>query len=167
MAVAVERIRPEQWRQLRAVRLAALADSPGAFLRTLAEEAAYPDDEWQRRASERAVGDDGASFLAFVDREPAGVVGGYRRPEEPSTVELVAMWSDPRHRRAGVGRALVDAVVAWAHAGGADRVVLWVMRGNDAARTFYESVGFTCTDDIIPMPDDPCREEQRMVLRLS
>ena len=164
MAVVVERITPERWQDLRTVRLAALADSPGAFLRTLAEEEAYPDDEWQRRASDRAAGDDGTTFLAAVDGELAGVVGAHRLPHDPTTVELVAMWSDPRHRRAGVGRALVDAVVAWAHG---DRVVLWVMRGNDGARAFYERLGFELTDEIVPLPDDPCREEQRMVLRLS
>ena len=164
MAVVVERITPDRWQELRAVRLAALADSPGAFLRTLAEEEAYPDEEWQGRARQRADGDDGATFLASVGDEVAGIVGAHRLPHEPSTVELVAMWSDPRHRRAGVGRALVDAVVDWAKG---DRVVLWVMRGNDGARAFYERVGFEVTDEIVPLPDDPCREEQRMVLRVS
>lgn len=164
MAVVVERITPERWRELRAVRLAALADAPGAFLRTLAEEEAYPDEEWQRRAADRSVGDDGATFLASVGGSPAGIVGAHRLADDPSTVELVAMWSAPDHRREGIGAALVDAVVAWARTG---RVVLWVVRGNDRAQAFYESVGFETTDEIIPIPDDPCREEQRMVLRLS
>ena len=164
MAVVVERVTADRWQDMRAVRLAALADSPGAFLRTLAEEEAYPDEEWQRRAAERAVGDDGVTFLASVDGELAGIVGAHRVPHEPTTIELVAMWSDPRHRRAGVGRALVDAVVEWASG---ERVVLWVMRGNDGARVFYERVGFELTDEIVPLPDDPCREEQRMVRALS
>ena len=164
MAVVVERITPDRWRELKAVRLAALAESPGAFLRTLAEEVAYPDEEWQRRATERAEGDDGASFLAYVDGEPAGIVGAYRPPHDSTAVELVAMWSDPRHRRAGVGRALVHAVVEWANG---DRVVLWVMRGNDGARAFYERIGFEATEEVNALPDDPCREEQRMVLRVS
>jgi GNAT superfamily N-acetyltransferase len=167
MGVVVERIRAEQWRDLRTVRLRALADTPDAFLRTLVEEEAYPEEEWQRRASERASGDDGVTFLAEVDGEPAGIVGGHRRPEDPSTVELVAMWSAPEHRGGGVGRALVDAVVGWAAAAGAVRVVLWVVRGNDGARAFYERVGFRMTDEIIPLPGDPCREEQRMVLDLG
>ena len=167
MAVTVERIRPDRWRDLRTVRLRALADTPDAFLRTLAEEEAYPDEEWQQRASERAVGDDGTTFLAFVDGEVAGVVGGFKRPEDGSTAELVAMWTAPEHRRTGVGRALVDAVAAWARDGGAARLVLWVVRGNDRALAFYEALGFHLTDEIIPLPNDPCREEQRMVLDLA
>jgi GNAT superfamily N-acetyltransferase len=155
--VNVERVRPEQWRALRDVRLRALADSPGAFLRTYEEEAALPDEEWQQRAADRT------SFLAWVDGEPAGIVGAFEAIEHDATVELVAMWSAPEHRRRGVGRALVEAVVAWAEERGAARVVLWVMRGNDGARAFYESVGFRATDEIAALPDDPCREEQRMV----
>ena len=167
MAVVVERITPERWQDLRRIRLTALADAPGAFLRTHDEEQAYPAQEWQRRAADRAVGDEGTTFLAFVDGEAAGIVGAFRWGHDPETVELVSMWTAPPHRRAGVGRALVDAVVGWAREGGASKVVLWVVRGNDRALAFYGSVGFELTDEIIPLPNDPCREEQRMVLRLS
>lgn len=157
----VERVGPAHWQALREVRLRALADSPGAFLRTYDEEAALPDDEWQRRAEERVT------FLAWVDGEPAGMVGAHVPPDVDDAVELVAMWSAPEHRRRGVGRALVEAVVGWARSTGAGRVVLWVMRGNDAARVFYESVGFRLTDELIPVPTDPCAEEQRMVVDLT
>ena len=157
----VEHVRPEQWQALRDVRLRALADSPGAFLRTYDEEVALPDEEWQQRAAGRT------SFLAWVDGEPAGIVGAFESPEHDATVELVAMWSAPEHRRRGVGRALVEAVVEAARAAGASRVVLWVMRGNDGARVFYESVGFRATDELVASPRDPCREEQRMVLALD
>ena len=156
----VEHVQPEQWRALRDVRLRALVDSPGAFLRTYDEVAALPDEEWRRRAAESTT------FLAWVDGEPAGIVGAFESPEHDATVELVAMWSAPEHRRRGVGRALGDAVIEWAAAAGAARVVLWVMRGNDGARAFYESVGFRPTDELLAPADDPCREEQRMVLDL-
>jgi GNAT superfamily N-acetyltransferase len=158
--VKVERVRAEQWRALRDARLRALADAPGAFLRAYDEEAALPDEEWQQRAAERT------SFLAWVDGEPAGIVGAFESADHEDTVELVAMWSAPEHRRRGVGRALVEAVVAWAQEVGAARVVLWVMRGNDGAQAFYESIGFGPTDEIAALPDDPCREEQRMVRTL-
>jgi GNAT superfamily N-acetyltransferase len=167
VAVVVERVTPERWEDLRQIRLAALADAPGAFLRTYDEEEAYPAQEWQRRAADRAVGDEGTTFLAFVDGDAAGIVGAFRWGDDPDTAELVSMWTAPPHRRAGVGRALSQAVVDWARDGGASKVVLWVVRGNDRAQTFYESVGFEATDDIIAMRSDPCREEQRMVLRLS
>jgi diamine N-acetyltransferase len=46
------------------------------------------------------------------------------------------------HRRAGIGRLLMREAARWAHARGATQVVLTVWRGNDAARRFYEALGF-------------------------
>ena len=48
--VAVERVRAAEWRELRELRLRALADAPEAFASTLAREAAFPDDVWRQRA---------------------------------------------------------------------------------------------------------------------
>jgi hypothetical protein len=52
--VAVERVRAAEWRELRELRLRALADAPEAFASTLAREAAFPDDVWRQRAQGRA-----------------------------------------------------------------------------------------------------------------
>ena len=49
-AYLVRRLRPDEWRDLRALRLRALEDAPDAFGATLAEEAAEPDLTWQERA---------------------------------------------------------------------------------------------------------------------
>ena len=51
--------------------------------------------------------------------------------------------------------------------GVAERVELWVTRGNDPARHLYESMGFVETGDHQPLPSDPCKDEIRMVLALS
>lgn len=109
----------------------------------------------------------GATFIARVAGAGAGIVSAHPVAGDEATIELVSMWTAPEHRRAGVGRGLVDAVVRWAQSRDAARVVLWVVRGNDAARAFYESVGFRATDEIAPLPSDPCRHEQRMVRDLS
>jgi ribosomal-protein-alanine N-acetyltransferase len=45
-------------------------------------------------------------------------------------------------RRAGVGRALMEALLRSARAGGAAAVHLEVGTGNTAARALYESMGF-------------------------
>jgi ribosomal protein S18 acetylase RimI-like enzyme len=77
------------------------------------------------------------------------------------------MWIAPAARRAGVGRALVAALVDWAADSGASAVELWVTRGNDAAQRLYEGTGFRTTDDVKPLPSDPCKEEVRMTRTLT
>lgn len=172
--IAVRRITPDQAQVLRAVRLAALADTPAAFGSTLDRELAFDDTEWADRARAGATGDDRCTFLAWHDDgRVVGIVGGYRvDPSEgavdaPHGIDLVSMWTDPTVRRAGIGGALVDAVIGWARGGGADRVELWVTRGNDPAQTLYESKGFVVTGDHQPLPSDPCKDEIRMMLALS
>ena len=46
----VRQMQSADWKELREVRLRALADAPGAFASTLEREAAYPDDVWRQRA---------------------------------------------------------------------------------------------------------------------
>jgi RimJ/RimL family protein N-acetyltransferase len=167
--IAVRRIAPDQAQVLRAVRLAALADTPSAFGSTLARELDFDDSEWEQRALHSASGVRRCTFLAWHgDGRVVGVVGGYRLdPDGPSDVDLVSMWTDPSVRRAGVGRLLIDAVIDWARTSGAQRVELWVTRGNEPAQRLYESMGFTETGDHQPLPSDPCKDEIRMVLALS
>jgi GNAT superfamily N-acetyltransferase len=69
-----------------------------------------------------------------------GVVQGRRRP--PEDCLLFSMWVAPDARRLGVGAALVNAVQDWGSGWGAERVVLWVLGGNEPAMRFYERIGF-------------------------
>lgn len=157
MPVAVRRIRPDDGPLLKRIRLAALLDTPSAFAKTHAEESAYADEEWTRRATEWSVGDQGLTVFADLDDEVVGLVGGHR--PTPGQTELVSMWVDPAARRNGVGHALIAAVVEWA---AGESVELWVTRGNDRAIALYERAGFVVTTDVQPLPSDPCRHEVRM-----
>ncbi len=49
---------------------------------------------------------------------------------------------DAGHRGRGLGRALVDSLLAWAAAEGADRAFLQVDRTNAVASSLYASQGF-------------------------
>jgi GNAT superfamily N-acetyltransferase len=55
---------------------------------------------------------------------------------------IFSMWVDPRHRRSGVGRALIGAAERWATSWGAGRSVLWVFAANEPAIRFYERLGY-------------------------
>jgi GNAT superfamily N-acetyltransferase len=162
--ISVRRIRPDEGGLLRGVRLAALLDAPSAFGSTHAAESDRPDAEWDERAAAGAEGHDRVTFFAIDGSDVVGLAGGYREEPGRPAIDLVSMWTDPRARRTGVGRALVQAVLDWADANG-DEVSLWVTRGNDAAHALYESMGFVDTDEVQPLPSDPCKDEVRMVRR--
>jgi [ribosomal protein S18]-alanine N-acetyltransferase len=56
-----------------------------------------------------------------------------------------------RGARRGAGRALVDAVLAWAAERGAERVRTSVTEGNAAATRLYAAAGFADTGEREPL----------------
>jgi GNAT superfamily N-acetyltransferase len=137
---------------LKSVRLAALEDSPYAFSSSLAAEAARSDSQWAERA---AAGSSGASRITVFAEGAQGVlglVGGYRATSSSTTVELVSMWVSPNARGAGVGRALVAAIIDWARDTGASEVALGFAEGNAAAEGLYAAMGFAATGVTATLP---------------
>lgn len=159
--VKVDRLAGEDWSVLRAIRLRALKSDPDAFGSTFEDERARPEGFWRDRIVNSAW------FLAWVGRQPAGVVAAVV-PPFPTSVELQldAMWVDPAWRGHGLGEALVDAVLAWAGDQGAECVSLTVVDGNDHARWLYERTGFCSTGEREPRPRSPCQTRERLRLSL-
>lgn len=91
-------------------------------------------------------------------------MGAYREAGDAATMHLVSMWVEPSHRGLGIGGRLIETVVAWVRAGGAERIGLWVTRSNRAAAALYARAGFAVTGDLQALPSHPCHEEQAMVL---
>jgi ribosomal protein S18 acetylase RimI-like enzyme len=142
MAPRVRRLALGEVALLRDLRLRALADSPMAFGSTLAREQGFPQAEWERRAAEGAAGERQAAFVAEPD---AGLAVGMLADDEPGAAGLYAMWVAPRARGTGAGRALVDAVVAWAAARGVRVLRTAVTEGNASAMALYTRAGFLDT----------------------
>lgn len=138
--VRVQRVRAQDWQQVRCVRLAALADAPDAFGSTLARELALTDADWQVRTENNATGQKSCGFLAFIDDVPCGFVVGVL--SQPHEVELFALWVAQNIRRRGTGLALVQAVCGWARERGAQRVSLKVVAANLGAIALYHANGF-------------------------
>jgi ribosomal protein S18 acetylase RimI-like enzyme len=161
MALETRRARAADWEALRQLRLRALADAPDAFASTLDAEAAFPAEVWRQRAE---GGPASALFIASQDGLDVGLAGVFAEPDPPRRMHLVSMWVDPRHRRQGVARALIDLAVGWAAERQASEVVLWVADQNDAARRLYERLGFQPTGERQPLPSNPARTESRMRL---
>jgi GNAT superfamily N-acetyltransferase len=166
VVVNVRRIAKREAAHLKEVRLAALEEAPSAFGSTHAAEANRPEAEWVQRAAAGSRGSDRATFLAQLDDEFVGLVGGYRQEPSSAIVELVSMWVAPHVRGSGVGAALVDAVRAWATETNASSISLWVTRGNTPAERLYSSKGFVATGEVQPLPSDSSRVEARMELTL-
>jgi ribosomal protein S18 acetylase RimI-like enzyme len=140
--MTVRRLAPGEAELLRDVRLRALQDAPMAFGSTYAREVAFEDAEWERRATANAAGE---RSVAFVVEPRDGLVVAAIDQSDPELAHLYAMWVAPEARGTGAGRALVDAVVAWAIERGARRLETSVAEGNPAAMRLYVAAGFADT----------------------
>jgi ribosomal protein S18 acetylase RimI-like enzyme len=160
--LTVCRLVSDDWQVYRAIRLAMLEESPSAFGSTHAEATSFDEQLWRQRLAENAV------ILARVGLTPAGsAMYSEYGATDPGDCSLFGMWVDPRFRRLGVGRALVNAVVAQARAAGKRRVVLHVVADNPAARRLYEREGFVVTGQSVPYPNDDQLTEIEMELVLD
>jgi ribosomal protein S18 acetylase RimI-like enzyme len=79
-----------------------------------------------------------ASVFGFCDLLPS------RDPDaNPQAVaEIAAIYVLPQRWRQGAGRALCEQALAEAQQQGYASVTLWVLQSNEAARRFYEAMGF-------------------------
>jgi ribosomal protein S18 acetylase RimI-like enzyme len=166
-AIEVERIQSHQGELLREIRLQALKDAPDDFLENYDRARGQPLEYWQGRAQKHASSPQAVNFFGFLNGELAGMVGAYITDEEPSMVELCAMWVAPEARQQGVGKALVERAIDWASQSGASRVRLWVNQENAIAANFYRSCGFNDTGNTAVFPAKPDAIEREMQYTFS
>jgi ribosomal protein S18 acetylase RimI-like enzyme len=158
----MKQLAPGEWLLLRNVRLSALEDSPRAFLSTYEEESAYSKDRWQAEFAR------GEWSIGLVKDNPISLLGATSEPDTPTHQRyLEYLWVSPEHRRSGIGRTMLTSVIACLRTVGVRSVFLWVLDGNDAARSFYRSVGFLSTNHRQSLPAHPARGEERMRLDLA
>ncbi|WP_344255993.1 GNAT family N-acetyltransferase [Terrabacter carboxydivorans] len=136
--VLLTRVEPDDWQRLRAVRLAALAESPEMFGSNLAKEQAFDEAEWRRRAARPAT------FLASRDGVDVGMAGVY---EFDGEWFVMGMWLAPAARGTGVVEALVHACESTAQAAGAATLALGVMEDNPRGRRAYVRLGYHYTGE--------------------
>jgi len=121
----------------RTIRLEALAAHPEAFASTFARERERPLAWFEERLATSDV------FGAFIDDEIVGVAG-FRRQDGPQTMHKANLWGMYVRQsvgRSGVGRCLVDTVIAHA-AKRVEKLQLSVMSKNEAALRLYKAAGF-------------------------
>jgi GNAT superfamily N-acetyltransferase len=67
------------------------------------------------------------------------------RDPRPERAWVVNMFTEPVHRRRGLGRMLMNAILEWCRGAGMKSVYL---HASDAGRPLYENLGFTPTNEM-------------------
>jgi GNAT superfamily N-acetyltransferase len=153
-------IRPtteNDWAALKAVRLAALLDTPTAFGVHYQTAAAYSEAQWRERA---AAASGTAFWLAFDRDEAIGMIGG--GVDRAGHYNLIGMWVAHGCRGTGVAQSLVETVKARALERGHRRVVLDVAPDNLRAARFYLRQGFVFLDEWEPLASHPEIQVRKM-----
>ncbi len=162
--VRVERLREDDWRRWRELRLEMLRDTPIAYLETLAEAERLGEAQWRARTRRAAQG---AGFVA-VDPGSGRWVGTMSAYEpEPGVAVLVSVYVAPGWRGGSAAPALLEACAAWARGRGHRTLRLLVHEDNVRAVAFYARRGFVATGHREPYPLDRSRDELEMELALE
>jgi ribosomal protein S18 acetylase RimI-like enzyme len=164
--VRIRQLEPHEWALIRELRLRALADSPDAFARTLAEALGENDAYWVSLAASVTKPNGQVMFVAELDGRPVGLAFGLFDKERATTGHVAGMWVDPEARGRGAGRALLESVIAWARSRVLDRLELWVTKGNGAAARLYERAGFSDTGRRDALASNPTLQIIQMALDL-
>lgn len=161
----VRALTEDEWDQYRSVRLAALEESPEAFVASHSEEAAFDEDFWRlrMRRSQR--------LLAEVDGVAVGTASlGAMATDEGSHAELFGLWVSPALRGKGIATDLVRAGAKAAAEQGSSHLYYWVGTDNGRAVAFASGFGFRPTDKRRPVrveSEADGDEEIAMVLSLA
>ena len=100
--ITVRPLGEDDWEDYRSVRLAALRESPEAFVATVEQEEAYDEDFWRQRMQRSA------RLVAEREGRAIGVVSvGTATGNEETAGELFGLWVRPEARGSGVATRLV------------------------------------------------------------
>jgi GNAT superfamily N-acetyltransferase len=161
--ITVRVLDESEWSVYRDVRLRALAESPGSFAATLAEEADREEQFWRDRMTRSQ------RLLAERGPAPQGIVSLGPYEQEPSAAEVFGLYVIPEARGTGVSWRLVEAAAALATQQACLQLYYWVGTDNGRAIGFAQNFGFRTTDYRRPSRSSDLEpgEEIAMVLSLE
>ena len=162
-SVTVRVLGVDQWREYRALRLAALKDSPHAFSSSLDEELTHDEQQW-RACMVRAH-----RLQAERDGAPVGVVSVGPTADEEGSADVFGLWVDSAVRNTGVAWRLVEAACDEALRSGWGHLYYWVGSQNGRAIGFASNFGFRPTSHrrTARTPCVDCGEHQEIAMVLS
>jgi GNAT superfamily N-acetyltransferase len=161
--ITVRVLDESEWSVYRDVRLRALAESPGAFTATLAEESDRDEQFWRDRMTRSH------RLLAERGWVAQGIVSLGTYGQEPSAAEVFGLYVVPEARGTGVSWRLVEAAAALAIQQAYLQLYYWVGTDNGRAVGFAKNFGFRTTDYRRPSRASELEpaEEIAMVLSLE
>ena len=161
--ITVRVLDESEWSVYRDVRLRALAESPGSFTATLADEADREEQFWRDRMTRSP------RLLAERGSQRQGIVSLGPYEQEPSAAEVFGLYVVPEARGTGVSWRLVEAAAALATQQAYLQLYYWVGTDNGRAVGFAQNFGFRTTDYRRPAraSDLDPGEEIAMVLSLE
>ena len=166
--IDVRAVAVDDWPQLRAIRLEALVDTPGAYSTTYDEAVAFPDSLWIERTEASVAGVDQMTVLGFDGDKAVSLAVGLLREQHDSLVTVVvSVFVAASVRGTGTGDRMFSLIHAWGAASGSSQASLWVEETNARAIGFYERLGYVMTLDRAPVPNDSGLFERRMHKRLT
>ena len=138
--ISVRVLDESEWSLYRDIRLRALAESPGSFTATLADEADRDEQFWRDRMTRSY------RLLAERDDVPQGIVSLGPDEQDPSQAEVFGLYVVPEARSTGVSWRLVEATADLAIHAGYTQLYYWVGTDNARAIGFGKNFGFGTTD---------------------
>jgi len=162
-SVNVRSLGVDQWRQYRAIRLAALKDSPHAFSSRFDDESNQGEQLW-RACMVRAH-----RLLAERDGVPVGVVSVGPTADEEGSADIFGLWVTSEARNTGVAWRLVEAACDEASKSGWVHLYYWVGTQNGRAIGFASNFGFRPTSHrrTARLRCVDCEEDQEIAMVLA
>ena len=121
------------------MRLAALSESPQAFLGEIDEEIIYQEDDWRKTF-------ESASWHGFfMTGRPVGIAKSSILTEYPEERYVESFWVKPEYRNQRVARLILRSVVEEARREGRIFIRLSVLLTNQAAIEVLRQLGFSRT----------------------
>ncbi len=119
---------------------------PSGFLNQFSHE------QQKEKYSQRAVDSEWILLVADIENAIVGMVGAKNSSLEtpPYQKEIKAMYVTPSYQRKGIGTLLLDSIFAELKLQGVKSTVLWCIKSNTMAMSFYENRGGKKIENIVP-----------------
>jgi ribosomal protein S18 acetylase RimI-like enzyme len=144
--ILIVRLKPEKWQLYKQLRLESLLNDPQAFGPTYASTLQNPDSFWQGRLQDAQVGERSWLLFAREGDRLVGMIGAFREAGGEAggeTAHIVSVYVSPDRRGQGIGRALMEAILAEvSQQAGIRKAVLGVTQTQAAAVALYKRFGF-------------------------